>query len=292
MLTDFAPGTTLRTARIRLGLTLEQSAACLSLNVREVRLLEDEHYDAFPSRLYARTYLCRYAEFLGLDPEPMLESLRRAPIADLHPDEHTDPYGLPAALRHELRTDQPFLRQPRALRRTRRSRHLAPPPVTYVAYPRPGWIRPVRRGRPGQPRSRLWPPLAVTMLTAALTFVLYVVVSPPGDAAVRVGAGALGADQPVADVPTVATVRVLDGTHDEAMRDRAVRALRSRGYEVLSSRPLAEQYFSSAVLAPRGTEEEAAALVAADPRFGIVRTARDLDPEADLTVLVGRNWGR
>ena len=277
MLTDTAPGATLRTARLRRGLGLDEAAASVRVSVHELKLLENDDYEGLPSRLHARAYLRRYAEVLGLDPQPLLlgmGSLTVAPQED--PDETTDPYGFPARLRPALRFDEPFLRQRRS-RRRRGGRHLAPPPITYVAYPEPAWIRPVRRvGRPR--RSRLAPPLLVMTITAAATIVLYLVFAPAGDAA------------EVSAPPVVAAVQVLDGSGDPARLAEAVGALRAHGYEVLATETLADPYFLSVVLAPQAFEDEAEALVAADPRFGVVRPARDLETAADLYVVVGRDW--
>jgi cytoskeleton protein RodZ len=68
-------GEQLRTARARRGLELEQAEAATNIHLNQLEALESESFDEFPSKSYARSFLREYAEFLGLDPAPLLEEL-------------------------------------------------------------------------------------------------------------------------------------------------------------------------------------------------------------------------
>lgn len=70
-----AIGKTLKEARERLGLTLDEVAR--STRIRKVRLeaLENGDFDSLPSRVQVQGFLRNYADFLGLDPEQILSEL-------------------------------------------------------------------------------------------------------------------------------------------------------------------------------------------------------------------------
>jgi transcriptional regulator with XRE-family HTH domain len=69
-------GEQLREARERRGLSLEQVEVATKIHLNQLAALESESFEEFPARAYARSFLREYAEFLGLDPGPMLEELR------------------------------------------------------------------------------------------------------------------------------------------------------------------------------------------------------------------------
>lgn len=60
-------GQTLRDARERLGLTLEEVERATRIRARHLQALEDEAWDALPSPVQARGFMRNYADFLGLD---------------------------------------------------------------------------------------------------------------------------------------------------------------------------------------------------------------------------------
>lgn len=69
-------GESLRVARRRQGRTLSDAAA--ETRVRETYLaaLEEEEFAALGGDVYVKGFLRSYAKFLGLDPEPLLETYR------------------------------------------------------------------------------------------------------------------------------------------------------------------------------------------------------------------------
>jgi cytoskeleton protein RodZ len=74
-------GQKLRQARQAQSLTLEEIAQETHMRVYYLRALEDGNYESIPSMAQARGFLRSYAEFLHLDPEPLLDSMDGAPAA-------------------------------------------------------------------------------------------------------------------------------------------------------------------------------------------------------------------
>lgn len=66
-------GTTLRHARERNGLTLEQLAAITRITPSLLHALEDNAFDKVPSGIFARGFIRSYAREVGLDPEEMVQ---------------------------------------------------------------------------------------------------------------------------------------------------------------------------------------------------------------------------
>lgn len=60
-------GGTLREARTRSGLALDDAAAATRIRIKYLAALEDERFGALPEDVYARAFLRTYANFLGLD---------------------------------------------------------------------------------------------------------------------------------------------------------------------------------------------------------------------------------
>jgi cytoskeletal protein RodZ len=63
----FDIGASLREARTRRGLSLDDVTAGLRIRERYVTALEEEHWELMPGEAYAKGFLRMYAEFLGLD---------------------------------------------------------------------------------------------------------------------------------------------------------------------------------------------------------------------------------
>lgn len=116
VLIETAPGLALRNARLERGLTLDQAANALCVPVGELSLLEDERVDSLG-------HVRRYAEFLGLDPGPLLHGLHGVEI-NSQPDAGPEPVA-PAA-------SGPAFPGPRA-RRHRRQRFGPARPTTILA---------------------------------------------------------------------------------------------------------------------------------------------------------------
>ncbi len=77
-----SPGSALRRAREESGSSLAQASKVTGVWERHLEALEsDAPLEEFPAPAYARLYLREYAEFLRLDPEPLLHDLDA-----LHPE--------------------------------------------------------------------------------------------------------------------------------------------------------------------------------------------------------------
>lgn len=66
-------GDTLREARLSRGLTHEYVSQIIKIRPEFLAALEDEDDDALPGAFYAKNFLRRYADFLGLDSAPLVE---------------------------------------------------------------------------------------------------------------------------------------------------------------------------------------------------------------------------
>lgn len=69
----FEIGNTLREARLRAGLDLQECAERTKIRGKYLRALESEEFDVLPSPTYVRGFLRNYAEFLGLDWQLVLD---------------------------------------------------------------------------------------------------------------------------------------------------------------------------------------------------------------------------
>jgi cytoskeleton protein RodZ len=70
-------GDTLSEARTRRGVDLDQVHAATGIRPRYLRAIEQEDWDALPEEFYARSFIRKYAQFLGVEPEPLVEEYRR-----------------------------------------------------------------------------------------------------------------------------------------------------------------------------------------------------------------------
>jgi hypothetical protein len=84
-------GRTLKLAREQLGTPLDFVSAATRISRRHLEALEREDLDSLPRGPFGRSYLRAYAEYLGLDPEPLLDSYRsREADRGLGPEEIRD----------------------------------------------------------------------------------------------------------------------------------------------------------------------------------------------------------
>lgn len=83
-------GIRLRRARVQQGIELDQASKETRITPRYLEALErDAPPDAFPAPVYARAFLREYAQWLGLDPKPLVDS-----YVEDHPEEEA-PLVLP-----------------------------------------------------------------------------------------------------------------------------------------------------------------------------------------------------
>lgn len=87
-------GATLRNARERRGLSVEELAAITRITVPVLRALERNDFDKVPGGIFARGFIRSYAREVGLDPEEMvagfLEATGEAPIVEPSVPAHFD----------------------------------------------------------------------------------------------------------------------------------------------------------------------------------------------------------
>lgn len=69
----FEIGTTLRQARERRGISLDDAAEATKIRAGYLGALEDERFETLPGPTYARGFLRTYAAYLDLDPQPFID---------------------------------------------------------------------------------------------------------------------------------------------------------------------------------------------------------------------------
>ena len=67
-------GSRLRAEREKKGLTLATIAEETSIRERYLEALEQGNYDALPSEVYVKGFIRNYADYLGIDPGPMVQA--------------------------------------------------------------------------------------------------------------------------------------------------------------------------------------------------------------------------
>jgi transcriptional regulator with XRE-family HTH domain len=87
----FEIGNTLREARVRRNLTLQQVEEDIKIRVKYVQAMENEDWDLMPGVTYVKGFLRTYSTYLGLDPNVIIDEFRsRAMVAS---DEHHEPFS-------------------------------------------------------------------------------------------------------------------------------------------------------------------------------------------------------
>jgi cytoskeleton protein RodZ len=83
----FEIGNTLREARVRRNLTLQQVEEDIKIRVKYVQAMENEDWDVMPGVTYVKGFLRTYATYLGLDPDVIIGEFRSrgmVPSAEHH----------------------------------------------------------------------------------------------------------------------------------------------------------------------------------------------------------------
>lgn len=70
-------GDTLSEARTRRAVDLEEVHAATGIRPRYLRAIEQEDWDALPEEFYARSFIRKYAQYLEVDPDPLVAEYRR-----------------------------------------------------------------------------------------------------------------------------------------------------------------------------------------------------------------------
>jgi hypothetical protein len=70
-------GDTLSEARTRRDVDLEEIHAATGVRPRYLRAIEQEDWDALPEEFYARSFIRKYAQYLEVDPDPLVAEYRR-----------------------------------------------------------------------------------------------------------------------------------------------------------------------------------------------------------------------
>ncbi len=70
-------GNTLRDARAKKSLSLDEVHAKIKIHPRVIQLLEEGHFEKLPSPLFAKSFLRSYAEFLGVNADEVLEAYKK-----------------------------------------------------------------------------------------------------------------------------------------------------------------------------------------------------------------------
>lgn len=87
----FEIGNTLREARVRRNLTLQQVEEDIKIRVKYVQAMENEDWDLMPGVTYVKGFLRTYSTYLGLDPDVIIDEFRsRAMVAS---EEHHEPFS-------------------------------------------------------------------------------------------------------------------------------------------------------------------------------------------------------
>jgi cytoskeleton protein RodZ len=87
----FEIGNTLREARVRRNLTLQQVEEDIKIRVKYVQAMENEDWDVMPGVTYVKGFLRTYATYLGLDPEVIIGEFRSRGMTPSA--EHHEPFG-------------------------------------------------------------------------------------------------------------------------------------------------------------------------------------------------------
>ena len=87
----FEIGNTLREARVRRNLTLQQVEEDTKIRVRYVQAMENEDWDVMPGVTYVKGFLRTYSTYLGLDPDVIIGEFRSRGMVPSQ--EHHEPFS-------------------------------------------------------------------------------------------------------------------------------------------------------------------------------------------------------
>jgi cytoskeleton protein RodZ len=87
----FEIGNTLREARVRRNLTLQQVEEDIKIRVKYVQAMENEDWDLMPGVTYVKGFLRTYSTYLGLDPDVIIGEFRSRGMVPSQ--EHHEPFS-------------------------------------------------------------------------------------------------------------------------------------------------------------------------------------------------------
>ena len=87
----FEIGNTLREARVRRNLTLQQVEEDIKIRVKYVQAMENEDWDVMPGVTYVKGFLRTYSTYLGLDPDVIIGEFRSRGMVPSQ--EHHEPFS-------------------------------------------------------------------------------------------------------------------------------------------------------------------------------------------------------
>src|SRR3712207_9378977 len=70
-------GETLREARMQRRIDMTEVEAATKIRAKYLRALENEEWDLLPGPTFVKTFLRTYAEYLELDPKPLVEEYKQ-----------------------------------------------------------------------------------------------------------------------------------------------------------------------------------------------------------------------
>jgi cytoskeleton protein RodZ len=88
----FEIGNTLREARVRRSLTLQQVEEDTKIRVKYVQAMENEDFDVMPGATYVKGFLRTYSTYLGVDPDVVVDEYRSR-SSGVRVAEHHEPFG-------------------------------------------------------------------------------------------------------------------------------------------------------------------------------------------------------
>ncbi|MEI6726336.1 MAG: RodZ domain-containing protein [Actinomycetes bacterium] len=86
----FEIGNTMREARVRRNLTLQQVEEDTKIRVKYLQAMENEDFDIMPGATYVKGFLRTYSTYLGLDPDIILDEYRSRAG---RPSDSDEPFG-------------------------------------------------------------------------------------------------------------------------------------------------------------------------------------------------------
>lgn len=94
-------GDTLSDARTRRKVDLEEVHAVTGIRPRYLQAIEQEDWDALPEEFYVRSFIRKYAQYLDVDPGPLVEEYRRRRGTEDRGDAPTSPFARTTSRRAE-----------------------------------------------------------------------------------------------------------------------------------------------------------------------------------------------